>query len=472
MRAIAACARLRHQLTRPVSARARSARASLTGLKGLQTPPEWLPTLTRALLPARDRRGWSNTHAADGMLSRAGRGALAVLAVVGLALGVALSHRAAWWGLEAALVSVAAAVGVWAILRRSNEDAARARQQFEVAFRHAPTGLALVDAGGVVLQANPALSRLLLLPPTTDLVGLELAKVAPTESTGALGRAVCAAWAAGEEGSRVELHIADERGDHWLVASLIPLKGSRARVLRDRADVGVSRRGARLLLQVEEVTEQRATERELMDRTTRDPLTGLGNRVLLFQSLNHAIETGAASRCSVLFVDLDRFKSVNDTLGHDAGDTVLVMVAHRLRALVRPGDVVTRVGGDEFVVMLRDLDEPEEAVDVADRIVASLRDPIHLDGHQVSVPGSVGVVLPGSTGEDARARVGDADTAMYRAKQAGGNRVALFKPPMRRARERHLQIDTALRAALDGGGLRLWYQPIVNLRTGAFDGVE
>ncbi|HET6908003.1 MAG TPA: EAL domain-containing protein, partial [Mycobacteriales bacterium] len=143
-----------------------------------------------------------------------------------------------------------------------------------------------------------------------------------------------------------------------------------------------------------------------------------------------------------------------------------------LRLLVRPADLVTRVGGDEFVVVLHDVTTEAAAVEVAERVVATLREPVIVDGHEVVVHGSVGVSTPTSGAHDGHAMVADADTAMYRAKQAGGSRVAVFTPPMRNARERHVRTESELREALRNGALQLCYQPIVNLRTGQFDGVE
>jgi diguanylate cyclase (GGDEF)-like protein len=345
----------------------------------------------------------------------------------------------------------------------------RGRQQFEVAFHNAPTGLALINSEGVVLQANPALSRLLLVPSSTDLVGQVLADVVPPDAT-----TIASAVESATEsiGTRVELHVSDEHGEHWLVASFVPLSEAELGRPLDTRSAETAAADARVLVQIEEITQQRATERSLVEKTMRDALTGLGNRLLLFQYLDHAMQTGTVSSSTLAIVDLDRFKWVNDTLGHHAGDAVLVEVAHRLRALVRPDDLVTRVGGDEFVVVLRNLDRREDAVEVAERIAVTLRTPIHIDGHDVTVHGSVGVSLPGSSTDDPHALLADADTAMYRAKEAGGNRVEVFSRPMRRARERHLKMDSALRKALEDGGLQLWYQPIVNLRTGAFDGVE
>ena len=342
--------------------------------------------------------------------------------------------------------------------RRSPSSDDRLRGPFETAFDASPSGLALLDAAGVVLRANPALANLL---EDDDPSGTTLA-----HHPAFVGGSAAAFQAAVHEvadgpaaGRRLELSAAGGSGERWLHATFTPL--------REWADVS----SARVLVQLVEVTEQRVAQRDLDDLTKRDPLTGLGNRLLLYQWLDRVADSGVAPRTSLLFCDLDRFKWINDTLGHHAGDAVLVVVAHRLRALLRPADLVARVGGDEFVVVLHDAGSAT-AVEVAERIVTSLREPVVVDGHELVVYGSVGVCTPSSGSYDAQSLVADADTAMYRAKQAGGNRVAVFTPPMRRARERHVQTDSALRGALRDETLELLYQPVVNLRTGQFDGVE
>ena len=331
---------------------------------------------------------------------------------------------------------------------------------FETAFDASPSGLALLDADGVVVRANPAMATLLGTesgePTCQALADHALLAGAP----GTALRAAVNDVATGEApGRRLDLLLSQDAGDRWLHATVTPLRGP----------VDVS--SARVLVQLVEVTEQRVAQRVLDDRSRRDPLTDLGNRLLLFQWLDRAAEAGFAPRTSVLFCDLDRFKWINDTLGHHAGDAVLVAVAQRLRSLVRPADLVTRVGGDEFVVVLHDA-TAAAAVEVAERIVDTLRSPVFVDGHEIVVYGSVGVCTASSGAYDVHSLVADADTAMYRAKQAGGNRTAVFSPPMRRARELHTQTDSALRQALRDETLELLYQPVVNLRTGQFDGVE
>ncbi|MGQ0616496.1 MAG: diguanylate cyclase domain-containing protein [Acidimicrobiia bacterium] len=174
------------------------------------------------------------------------------------------------------------------------------------------------------------------------------------------------------------------------------------------------------------IERQRAFER-MKARALFDPLTGLPNRALFNDRLAHALVTRRGT-VAVLFVDLDRFKQVNDRFGHAAGDNVLVHVADRFRQCVRVGDTLARIGGDEFVVLIEDAASSDEAVQVATRLVAALEHPLAADGHDLSVGASIGVAMAGkaSTAEDL---MGAADQAMYRAKAAGGGVGLSLAPP-------------------------------------------
>jgi diguanylate cyclase (GGDEF)-like protein len=381
----------------------------------------------------------------------------AVAAVVGAVGAVVVLASFGYRWAPAIGSGVLAAVAVGIVVDRNRRLLAEARSQFAIAFLNSPSGLAIVDGAGRLERANAAFAGIFQIADSrrdkTNLLDLF-----PATGRDAISVALQAISAGRAPGSRIEVCLSGDDGDRWLLAMMTPL---------NRAD-----RYGGILVQLEETTERRAAESILVDQSARDALTGLGNRTALFRSLDYAVANGSIARSSVLFVDLDRFKWVNDTLGHAAGDAVLVETAARLRALVRPGDLVTRVGGDEFVVVLRELHLADDACDVAARVVETLREPMRVDGHDVTVCASVGVSIGGSHDETSQSRLADADTAMYRAKQAGGNRVELFTVPMRRARERHLQIDSELRGALRDHELDLHFQPIVNLRTGSFDGVE
>ena len=215
-------------------------------------------------------------------------------------------------------------------------------------------------------------------------------------------------------------------------------------------------------------------EAELAHQATHDALTDLPNRVLLLDRTQHAIDLVGRRRgtLAVLFLDLDHFKMVNDSLGHKAGDVLLRQAAERIRAVVRVGDTVARLGGDEFVVLCEDLDDVAEAEEVAERIIRTLNEPFDLDGFEAFVSASVGIALANESDVDAGALLRDADIALYQAKEDGRSRCQLFDSEMRAWVASRHDLENALRHAVTRGELFLVYQPRVDLRTGGLVGFE
>jgi diguanylate cyclase (GGDEF)-like protein len=204
-----------------------------------------------------------------------------------------------------------------------------------------------------------------------------------------------------------------------------------------------------------------------------DPLTGLPNRVLFAQRLDAALATATRrGQVSVLMIDMDGFKQVNDSLGHAAGDGLLAAVAARLRAVLGADGLLARVGGDEFAVLLPDSDGPGDGVRVAERLLASLAEPVEFADRAVRVAASLGVADWCGGDADADHLIRDADVAMYAAKAAGRGRYRVFEPSMRQAAVARAVLEADLRLALDRGEFELRYQPIVDLGSGAMHGVE
>jgi diguanylate cyclase (GGDEF)-like protein/PAS domain S-box-containing protein len=246
----------------------------------------------------------------------------------------------------------------------------------------------------------------------------------------------------------------------------------------DAASVGIPYEGTAATQTVfRDVTQRKQLEARLTHEAFHDALTGLPNRSLFRDRLEHAVAVRplhSAARLVMLFLDLDDFKAVNDSLGHEAGDQLLQVVAQRIREEIRAADTVARFGGDEFAILMEQVATPSEAMALVDRIQVALRRPLLLQGRIMSMSASIGVAFA-ELGEDVDTLLRNADVAMYEAKDAGKARHAVYEPAMYTAIIQRLQLESDLRAAAaspEECGLRLAYQPIVDLRTGAVRGVE
>ena len=217
-----------------------------------------------------------------------------------------------------------------------------------------------------------------------------------------------------------------------------------------------------------------ATVARLSHRSLHDPLTGLANRTLFEELLEQAVARARRSHheAAVLYIDLDRFKAVNDRYGHHAGDELLVAAAERITGVLRPGDCLARLGGDEFAVLCEDLPDSQAAEAVADRIVAVMAEAFLVGGRALSVTASVGIAFSGPGQDIPQELVRDADHAMYEAKQRGGARRAVGEPGARLAADGRQDLEDELAGAQWQRELALHYQPVVDLRTGRTTGVE
>ncbi|HSH62298.1 MAG TPA: EAL domain-containing protein [Acidimicrobiales bacterium] len=223
-----------------------------------------------------------------------------------------------------------------------------------------------------------------------------------------------------------------------------------------------------------DITGRKRAEMKLAHQALHDPLTGLPNRTLFLDrlSLGLARMERTQAAVAVLFLDLDKFKVVNDSLGHDVGDQLLVDVANRLRSALRPGDTAARYGGDEFTILCEGITSENDAVVIAERVSAAIGRPFALDDAETVLTSSIGIAI--TSGEDASAErlIHDADTAMYRAKQRGRARYELFSGAIRQRAIERLEVENALHRALGGGEFRLHYQPEVGLRDRRMTSVE
>ena len=223
-----------------------------------------------------------------------------------------------------------------------------------------------------------------------------------------------------------------------------------------------------------DVTATRTMEKELTHSAQHDFLTGLPNRMLLRDRVSQAISLARRQRChaAVLFLDLDGFKHINDSLGHLIGDKVLQSVAKRLLDCVRSPDSVIRQGGDEFIVVIQELKDPEDAVITVARLLKTVADVHSIDQHEISVTTSVGVSVYPGDGQDPETLVRNADTAMYHAKKGGSHNYRFFRPEMAVEVWERQSIEEDLRRALDQHEFTLHYQPKIDLKTGSIIGAE
>jgi diguanylate cyclase (GGDEF)-like protein/PAS domain S-box-containing protein len=309
--------------------------------------------------------------------------------------------------------------------------------------------------------ANPAAEQLTATP-AAELLGCTLREVGRPEAlAGNLEGALAHVLATGEPAER-EFSAVFGGEQRFLHTRFVPELGEDGEVC---SVLAVSR----------DLTERRRIEEALAEQAVRDPLTGLANRTLLVSRIRQAIELGGAGgRLAVLFLDLDRFKLVNDSLGHAAGDELLVAVAARLREAVRRGDLVARFGGDEFVVLCEQVESIAEASAIAERICRCLIPPFECAGRAMHVRASIGIALGDGTGTNVDDLLRNADAAMYQVKAAGGSDggYRFFEPAAHERVVHRINVEHELREAVDRGEFSLYYQPVVDLASGRITGAE
>jgi diguanylate cyclase (GGDEF)-like protein/PAS domain S-box-containing protein len=344
--------------------------------------------------------------------------------------------------------------------RRARLEAKASRRHYEQLAANSSDAVIIVDSTGHMMNDSPQLAALLGYPgvPTKGLHSLLL--VADGNREVILGTLERARQCPGEI---IDTEISVVHSDDTLMTL-------GARVLNLIADDDVGG----ILINLHDITDRKRAEVELSHQAFHDSLTGLANRALFRDRLTHALGRNARTgfALSVLYLDLDEFKTVNDSLGHDAGDDLLKEVSGRLVGAVRPGDTVARLGGDEFAILIEASDHAsDEATNIADRILQALSEPIEVSGQRIVISASIGITTGNAEGT-AATLLRDADIAMYRAKASGKAHWVSYEPHMRAAAIERTQLETDLRNALGAGQFRLVYQPVVKLETQQTVGFE
>lgn len=229
------------------------------------------------------------------------------------------------------------------------------------------------------------------------------------------------------------------------------------------------------LFVLRDITEQKQHEQNLFRAAFYDSLTGLPNRALFLDRLNETLKRTKrldASYHAVLFLDLDRFKIINDSLGHEYGDKIIQVAAKIFHSVLRDYDTVARLGGDEFTILLTDMSEPEYAEIIARRILSRLKKPVQIDGKDIFISSSIGICLIDDSPLSAEEVMRNADLAMYQAKRSGGYRYALYHEDQHKDALNRMQLESGFRKAIDNNEIHLYYQPIVDLKNGSVAGFE
>lgn len=333
----------------------------------------------------------------------------------------------------------------------------------EAILEAAADGIVTFDRGGSIVTANAAACEIygMQLP---EMVGADVGCLFPAEGgTPILPLPGKAATADVRKQLRAPREFVAARADGRMID---------AEVTISEVEGGSKRL---YIAVIRDITDKKRIERQLLHDAFHDKLTGLPNRALVMNRINHLLkrrEDQPGSRCAVLFVDLDRFKLVNDSMGHTAGDQLVTEVAKRLVNAVRPADTVARLGGDEFAVVIEDVHDLRNAVHLAERIQASLEPEIVVRGTSVKTNASIGIALSQDDTDSAEDLLRHADIAMYRAKEKGRARYEVFDIEMHSQTVMMMRIETDLRRAIGTDEIVVFYQPVVDLQKRVVAGYE
>lgn len=375
---------------------------------------------------------------------------------------VFLSYRMYLKNVEISMQQAEQAEQYARILESQSEALKESEERFRSAFDHAPIGIGLVSAEGNWLKANRALSEILGYS-ENELLTRDFQSITLPEDLG---------------GTLVKVH-------ELLTGKIASCQMEQRYIHKTGRIVWASWSGSsatdarakqpNLIFQIQDITDKKSAEEKLQRDATHDALTGLPNRLFFMNRLAEALRQASERRdhrISVLFIDLDRFKYVNDSLGHVLGDDLLKEIAARLRDCMRPSDVVARLGGDEFTILVEGRYGENEVSRIAERIHRKFGIPFNLQGHEVYSSASIGILHATDKHRTPEDVMRDADTAMYQAKRAGKARHEVFDEEMHRAAAETLRLETDLRRAVEREEISVAYQPIYSLASDEIECVE
>ncbi|MGZ6637559.1 MAG: putative bifunctional diguanylate cyclase/phosphodiesterase [Solirubrobacteraceae bacterium] len=382
------------------------------------------------------------------------RAARAVLVLA----GPAAPSKALCASLDALATQVALALESAALTEEVHRRRGEAR--FGSLVRHASDLITVIGADGTITYQSPSIERVLGYAPEA-VIGTPFARLVDPGERGRLLQ-VLAGGGAGGQGQVLE-------------CSLIHADGHARQFEILCTDLSDDESVKGIVLNGRDVSERKAFEEQLTHQAFHDPVTGLANRALFGERVRHAIARGRREQQSVavVFLDLDDFKTINDSLGHSVGDQVLIEVAKRIATSVRTSDTAARFGGDEFALLLEDIADVQEGADTAERLLEAIAVPLRAGHKELSLRCSIGMSIAGADGTaDADELIRDADAAMYIAKREGKGSYRVFQPAMHEGVLAHLELRTDLQRAIATDQLVLHYQPVVRLEDATVSGVE
>ena len=342
-------------------------------------------------------------------------------------------------------------------LRKKSEENLR---KLSRAVEQSANAIMITDRNGVIEYINPWFSRITGYE-SDEIVGKTPGVLRSGETHPETHKRMWDTILSGKEWTG-ELHNTKKNGEtYWCLETISPLKNEQDEVTH-------------FIAVTEDISERKQTEQTIRHLAFHDPLTGLPNRRLFNDRLHQAaaMRHRKDSAFALMLLDLDRFKTVNDTLGHEIGDALLKAVAARLLSTARQGDTLARMGGDEFALIALEISQPEDMARLAEKVISILHEPFHLYGHELYVTTSIGVTLYPSDAADAEALIKNADIALYRAKDLGRNNFQFFTGDMNAAMMQRLRLESAMRWAVERGEFMLHYQPQVDVVTGKIHGTE